>query len=88
MLTAKIENNEIITAGEIADGDEYTGICCKGHPFEVCVLTGSSVWGVCRNPDCPKSDGPDDYYRGVSYLEMDDFAEKLARQGADDGQPA
>jgi hypothetical protein len=67
----------------------YPGFCCQGFDYEICLIFPNrppepvgytEIWGVCRNPDCPKYDkqhGPTDPYRGVNSCDLDDFEERL-----------
>jgi hypothetical protein len=91
MLKAHINNeNEIISIGVVKVDDVYPSYCCAGFDWLVCLIFpyeddrgGMSIWGVCQNPNCPDWDGTDDdYYRGVSNICLEDFAERLI-----EGQP-
>ncbi len=88
MLKAQWDSPEIITEGEVQDGDKYPDFCCKGHAWEVRKIFPwalhegyTEYWGRCDNPDCPnyeKGIGPDDPYRGVGHICLEDFREWLA----------
>lgn len=58
--------------------------CCTGHEWEIAVILDETVWGCCRNLNCPQAEGADDYYAGVTSVERDelqlwiDIANKLA----------
>ena len=73
----EITDEAIITAGEIAVGDNYPGFCCEGFDWEVALVFPDSdphdvaTWGICQNPKCPCDDG-------VQNLYYDDFVEALA----------
>ncbi len=79
MLTAHIENNEIVITGKVKENDNYPGYCCKGYDWTVSVIfyytpekpEDSSIWGQCHNRDCHNEEG-------VSNHLWVDFAEKLA----------
>jgi hypothetical protein len=82
MLKAQWDGPEIITEGTVQEGDKYLGFCCKGHDWEVFhIFSEQSIWGTCDNLDCPNYQvdiGPDDPYRGVKYICLEDFEEWLA----------
>lgn len=89
MLEAHLEEDgKITTIGEVEIGDIYNGLCCVGYDLEVVLIFEdtdkryNTIWGVCRNPDCPiVADGytkEDDYYHGVSHICFEDMEEMLA----------
>jgi hypothetical protein len=80
------EGQELVIEGEVTTDDIYPGFCCPGHPYEICIVFPDAnprytgVWGVCRNPDCPNTNGePNDHWRGVSDFTLEDFAERLVK---------
>lgn len=77
MITAKVIDNEIVTAGEICEGDIYSDLCCAGHGFEVRLVIMESVYGICHNPDCPKV-GPGLLYDDVQEFDFDTMLDKIA----------
>lgn len=90
MLTAKINDGEIIEAGQVKNGDVYPDRCCQGYGWEVRMIFRDNLhphfteyWGWCLNEHCPNFDeqiGPSDPYRGLSHICHEDFAEWLAER--------
>ena len=83
MITATIENNELITTGLPIVDENYPGFCCAGFDYIIVIVNPEypleSVWGCCQNPDCPAGvDDGNDLYRGASMNLIENFAVKLA----------
>lgn len=84
MLQAQLINDEIVTMGEVREGDVYPGLCCAGHNFTVALVL-ESAWGHCDNPE-HYHDGEDpDPYQGVNSFSIEDIALKLV-DGGEAGQ--
>lgn len=88
MINVKTQDDELVIEGEVKADDIYPGFCCQGYDYEVCFIfpndnpNYTSIWGVCLNPDCPQTTGEiEDYWRGLSENLLEDFAEKLAKEG-------
>ena len=82
----RVENNEILCDGQVEEFDIYNDFCCRGFGWEVlliidCSNDDKSIWGRCKNPDCPiVTDGftkETDMYHGVSDFCESDFLELL-----------
>lgn len=77
MITYQLtSDNELIVNGTMEPGETITGLCCKGHVWEVSETFPDdnpedvSVWGVCHNPNCPVETG--NCWHGVSsHLQVD-----------------
>lgn len=91
MLRAYFQNDEMVTEGEICEGEFYQDFCCEGFGWEVRWVYHetepgyNSIWGHCENIECPrfqKDIGPSDPWRGVRNVCQEEFAEWLAERAA------
>ena len=72
---------------EVKEGDNFPDKCCAGFDWEVRLIFPdekhpgyTEFWGRCHNPDCPDYQdniGPDDPYRGISTICLEDLEEWL-----------
>lgn len=81
MITARIENNELIYEGAPVVGEKYPDYCCRGFDFEIIYICPwvSSMLGHCPNPDCPRIETQGDS-GSVKFMLIEDFALELAER--------
>lgn len=83
MLTARIDGDNLITEGQVNEGEHYPGLCCGGFGTEVIWIsefsddpTDITIYAACDNPAC-RHRHPGDAI-AIYGWQFDDFAERLA----------
>lgn len=89
MITATIENNELIVNGEPIVDEVYPGWCCAG--FDLIVVAADtdprieSMTVACQNPNCPNGD-PE--YIGINGWLIENFALEMTERNESSAQQA